>query len=225
MKKRILLIAVFILGIIIIPVIVDWCIIGNEFPSNVSNEDWIAFLGGYIGGIFTLAGVLLTLHYYRTQEKRMNDDNCRKQVASLYWFLRFKIHTIVAWHKLLEEATAKGEISIPHGRLIYNEEQLFLFEKMQYVQECLTPTDVKELMELYNLFVNIDTMYIDAFDEFMNREKENLSRRTHYRDSLYQMSCAVEEKLNGNMKDIILKIEAYIRINKDESVFSLSNND
>ena len=42
---------------------------------------------------------------------------------------------------------------------------------------------------------------------------------------LYQMSCAVEEKLNGNMKDIILKIEAYIRINKDESVFSLSNND
>ena len=43
MKKRILLIAVFILGIIIIPVIVDWCIIGNEFPSNVSNEDWIAF--------------------------------------------------------------------------------------------------------------------------------------------------------------------------------------
>lgn len=85
MKKRILLIAVFIFGIIIIPVIVDWCIIGNEFPSNVSNEDWIAFFGGYIGGVFTLAGVLLTLHYYRTQEKRINDDNCRKQVASLYW--------------------------------------------------------------------------------------------------------------------------------------------
>lgn len=94
MKKRILLIAVFIFGIIIIPVIVDWCIIGNKFTSNVSNEDWIAFLGGYIGGVFTLAGVLLTLHYYRTQEKRINDDNCRKQVASLYWFLRFKIHTI-----------------------------------------------------------------------------------------------------------------------------------
>ena len=123
------MIAVFIFGIIIIPAIVDWYIIGNEFPSNVSNEDWIAFLGGDIRGVFTLAGVLLTLRYYRTQEKRINDDNCRKQVASLYWFLRFKIHTIVAWHKLLEEATAKGQISIPHGRLIYSEEQLFLFEK------------------------------------------------------------------------------------------------
>ena len=48
-------------GIIAIPFIVDWFIIGNNFPSNISNEAWVGFLGSYIGSLCTMAAVYITI--------------------------------------------------------------------------------------------------------------------------------------------------------------------
>lgn len=55
---------------LVIPVIVDRWIIGNDFPSNIENSDWVAFLGGYVGGIFSLIGIGFTiLHTSREAHK------------------------------------------------------------------------------------------------------------------------------------------------------------
>ena len=68
-KKRVFLIIVVI--VVAIPIAVDWLIIGNNFPSNISNSEWISFLGGYIGGIVgalvALIGIFETIRFTKEQ--------------------------------------------------------------------------------------------------------------------------------------------------------------
>ena len=60
--------------IIVIPLIIDWLIIGNNVPSNIANSDWVSFLGGYIGailgGIGSLIGIILTIRFTAEQNRR-----------------------------------------------------------------------------------------------------------------------------------------------------------
>ena len=64
----------FIALIIILPRILDLLIFGNAIPSNISNESWAAFLGGYIGailtGAITLIGIVITIRFTAAQNKR-----------------------------------------------------------------------------------------------------------------------------------------------------------
>ena len=75
MKKSTLWIGVttFALLVVGLPFILDWCIIGNEFPSNISNSDWIAFYGGYIGAMLgamvSLIGIAWTIKFTREQNR------------------------------------------------------------------------------------------------------------------------------------------------------------
>ena len=54
-----------------IPLAMDWIIIGNRFPSHISNSDWVGFFGGYIGSIisctFSLLGITWTIKFTRNQ--------------------------------------------------------------------------------------------------------------------------------------------------------------
>lgn len=67
----IILLVLLLIGLI--PVGIDWLIIGNDFPSNVSNASWVGFLGGYIGaiigGVITLIGVSWTIRFTREQNR------------------------------------------------------------------------------------------------------------------------------------------------------------
>lgn len=69
--KIFILICIAMLLIAFIPLFIDWVIIGNSFPSNISNSDWISFLGGYIGviigSIVSLVGIMVTIHFTREQ--------------------------------------------------------------------------------------------------------------------------------------------------------------
>lgn len=64
----------FVILIIALPRIVDLLIFGNTIPSNISNESWAAFLGGYIGavitGAITLIGIVITIRFTASQNKR-----------------------------------------------------------------------------------------------------------------------------------------------------------
>lgn len=76
MKKSIfyLLIAIFAILAVTIPFMIDWLIIGNNIPSNISNADWVAFLGGYIGAIIgaviSFVGIIITIRYTNEQNKQ-----------------------------------------------------------------------------------------------------------------------------------------------------------
>lgn len=59
--------------IIVVPLIIDWFIIGNSFPSHISNSDWVVFLGGYIGALtssaISLSGIIMTIRFTREQNR------------------------------------------------------------------------------------------------------------------------------------------------------------
>lgn len=64
----ILLSVILVVGI---PIAIDWLIIGNSVPSNISNSAWVGFLGSYlgaiIGGAVSLTGIILTIRFTRLQ--------------------------------------------------------------------------------------------------------------------------------------------------------------
>ncbi|WP_069650106.1 hypothetical protein [Caloranaerobacter ferrireducens] len=68
--------------ILIIPSIIDWLIIGNNLPSNITNDLWINFLGSYIGGLFggiaTLFAFIKNIEYNKDkdheQQKKYEND-------------------------------------------------------------------------------------------------------------------------------------------------------
>ena len=59
--KKILKVIGFSILIIAIPLLIDICIFGNAFPSNIENQAWAGFLGRYLGGIATLVAVFITI--------------------------------------------------------------------------------------------------------------------------------------------------------------------
>lgn len=62
-----------IIAVVALPLIIDWLIIGNSFPSNISNSDWVGFFGGYIGSIMgcfiSLIGIIWTINFTREQNR------------------------------------------------------------------------------------------------------------------------------------------------------------
>jgi hypothetical protein len=62
-----------VIAAIALPLAIDWLIIGNSFPSNISNSDWVGFLGGYIGAIIgavvSLVGIVITIRYTNEQNR------------------------------------------------------------------------------------------------------------------------------------------------------------
>ena len=80
MKKTTIFIIILISLVLIIglPLAIDWLIIGNGFPSNIENSDWVSFFGGYIGAligaIVSLAGIISTIRYTNRIKKI---ENCK----------------------------------------------------------------------------------------------------------------------------------------------------
>lgn len=74
MKKKIVIITLASIAIFILPLIIDWCILGNNLPSNICNSDWASFLGAYIGalisGFISFVGIVWTIRFTREQNQK-----------------------------------------------------------------------------------------------------------------------------------------------------------
>jgi hypothetical protein len=87
-KKFWCILAAFALIIIALPLVIDWYIIGNSFPSNISNSDWVGFLGGYIGAILgtalSMVGIAWTIRFTREQNKADRELQIRPYFDIMY---------------------------------------------------------------------------------------------------------------------------------------------
>lgn len=62
MKKKIIVVGCFIaVLVIIVPIFLDYCILGNRINSNIGNDVWMAFFGSYFGGLFGAIATMLVL--------------------------------------------------------------------------------------------------------------------------------------------------------------------
>lgn len=69
--KKIIISVLVAVVLIIIPLGMDYFILGNSFPSNINNETWANFFASYLGGISTIAVFVLTIRY--TENSREKD--------------------------------------------------------------------------------------------------------------------------------------------------------
>lgn len=88
LKKICVILGVSLFAIFLLPLAIDWLIIGNSFPSNISNSDWVSFLGGYIGAligaIVSLIGIIITIRYTNEQNKNDRELQVRPYCAIRY---------------------------------------------------------------------------------------------------------------------------------------------
>lgn len=82
--KKVIILLTFIAIILAIPFAMDWLIIGNEFPSNISNTDWVSFLSGYIGSIVSMLGIIITIWYTNSQNKKDRENQVKPYCVMEY---------------------------------------------------------------------------------------------------------------------------------------------
>lgn len=95
----------FIIGsaiaVAVVPLVIDWLIIGNGFPSNISNTDWVGFFGGYIGAligsVISLLGILWTISFTREQNRADRELQIRPYLDIRYTPSINKISDRISW--------------------------------------------------------------------------------------------------------------------------------
>lgn len=106
-KKFWLIVAGSLVATFLLPLGIDWLIIGNSFPSNISNSDWVGFLGGYVGSILgcaiSLLGILWTINFTREQNRADRELQIRPY---------FDIRYIPSINKLVDGAGWLGYVMI-----------------------------------------------------------------------------------------------------------------
>ena len=75
-KEKMKIILPFIILAICVPIIVDFFIFGNSFPSNISNESWAGFLGSFLGSIIgggCTCWAVIKQKQYADEQRRLDD--------------------------------------------------------------------------------------------------------------------------------------------------------
>ena len=73
MKKKFWVILGCLMAILVIfPILMDHWIIGNNVPSNISNESWVSFFGGYFGAIITGLATFTAFYFTFFQTEKQN---------------------------------------------------------------------------------------------------------------------------------------------------------
>lgn len=107
-KSLIIYVTISVAIILLLPVAMDWLIIGNSIPSNISNSDWVAFLGSYIGAILgavvSLVGIIITIQYTNKQNQLERELQVRP-----YCVVRY-----VPQGKLTETTNILGELAFSY---------------------------------------------------------------------------------------------------------------
>ena len=96
-KEKTRIILPFIVLAICVPIIVDFFIFGNSFPSNISNESWAGFLGSFLGSIIgggctcwaVIRYCMANMPVRNWKWKEPSTSSCVKATYSLFWDNQF----------------------------------------------------------------------------------------------------------------------------------------
>lgn len=88
--RNVIIIVIICVIIILLPCLLDFFVFGNDVKSNITNSEWVSFLGGYSGGVATLLALIGTILYnnYCNREAENNNyirdrENRRTQIQPL----------------------------------------------------------------------------------------------------------------------------------------------
>lgn len=82
MKKKFWIIFGCLMAVLVaFPTVMDHWIIGNNVPSNITNESWVSFFGGYFGAIITGLATFIAFYFTFFQSEKQN--NMQKRLTIL----------------------------------------------------------------------------------------------------------------------------------------------
>lgn len=165
------------------------------------DEAWIGFAGAVIGGLLTLVGVFLTILYYKSEEKNKAKRMSHLQCEALFWFFEVKGDLLKEWNKLIEDVQDPKEYVSPSGNLVPVGDDIFLFERIQYLNEALDDAEITSLLEF---FARLKTLQ-EARDVVDNC-KNDQQRDQAYRDMFIPFFDMTKEFYNDKAKKIISKL-------------------
>lgn len=132
---------------------------------------WIGFAGAVIGGLFTLAGVLITIRYYRIQEKRNDTRRDRNGSSVFLHLINLQVKTI---RKVLRQ-NEKGEYTgIKSSPVILDEEKILLFKQMPYLSSYLKDKQIDELIDFICLLSELESERKDYIKVLGDDKKETV---------------------------------------------------
>lgn len=130
---------------------------------------WIGFAGAVIGGLFTLAGVLITIRYYNIQERRNDTRQDRNGSIVFLRLINLRVNTIRELLKYNEEGRY---VAIKGSPIILDEEILLLFKQTQYLSPYLKDEQINELVDFICLLSEFESQRKDCLKASGNYEKE-----------------------------------------------------
>ena len=109
--------------IVCLPIFMDKYIIGNSYPSNISNENWVTFFGSYFGGIIgalvSMCGIILTIHFSLKQNKEDHVLQVRPYITYCYYSMSQPgIHTFLGKIELETDIFPGNSISSERGFIV-----------------------------------------------------------------------------------------------------------
>jgi hypothetical protein len=144
-NKSIIIITITII-IIVLPIIIDKTIIGSRVPSNISNTEWVSFLGSYMGSIIgsigTIAGVYLAIKLNKKKEleeiNRYFDNIFSNNLREKKNIRKELLHNIIYKIKYIENINSK----------IYEENLLNILQLKKY----------EEILNIYSIQNELEKM-------------------------------------------------------------------
>lgn len=79
-RNYIVLGILFVVLVFGIPLVMDKCIIGNNYKSNISNSDWVSFLGSYLGAILGGLFALIAIYITYNQNNKLHIENANNLI-------------------------------------------------------------------------------------------------------------------------------------------------
>ena len=81
MKKRMIIICggTVVTLVIIVPILIDYCILGNGISSNIGNDVWMAFFGSCFGGLFGAIATLMVLYDTQNSRRKLEEKSKKER--------------------------------------------------------------------------------------------------------------------------------------------------
>ena len=237
-KKEILGILFFVL--IVIPVVINLCVINNGCYSKASEDGWASFFGSYLGGVIgggaTLIAVLVTISYNRQEmdrrDKKERDNQIRKSAIIVYYDFKFAFDNIIRFLNAYEDKKMRSDSSYNMVDFIDEEftrkylDQLYFYkdwiENVAELIECksFSYNDIKSLYENYGLLLTTKKLVEDNDGkvryEAVEKMKNFLVKSSRKEESEKQTKYIITYDLKKEVKELMNKLDE-IANPKDEN--------
>ncbi|WP_291635958.1 hypothetical protein [Clostridium sp.] len=182
MKKQNSFIIIVVTVILLFPIVMDK-LIGNNISSNISNEQWVSFLGSYVGsilgGVFTIIGVFATIKYYKDQDesKQQERENVILSEIKKQYEIKYKFEFLDELNKMNRTLNIISEHFSTVKMLISNTET-------ENPLKCISPslwkyikTQASDIDTNYNNIKSIYECKLSVFysDSFIVKAQDDVS--------------------------------------------------